>query len=329
MNLSDIKINPTFENLLPPLTDEEFLGLEEDIVKRRKILNPILVWSKGNFIVDGHNRYKILIAHKIDNSNIDVLDFDSEADVIEWIYNNQKNRRNLTKSQLVHVWSEWEKQVAKEAKERQAEYHGNQHDGGLSSNLNEVQKSEPIRTAAMVAKKIGVSENTYRDMKLIKESGDTEKIARMDKGGQGNGVSRIANEIRNNVPNGYRQCSRCGEIKPIDEMSTGHSYNYCKKCHAQMRADSKRKHSGRKLNDFPVDFHPDTQVIVTDEMVIEAFASVFNQSVDLLESTFASNKFHMSEAVTSTVTNLFNSYISTIQKLFNERGNNEKHSERF
>lgn len=52
-----------------------------------------------------------------------------------------------------------EKQVAVEAKERQAEYFGNQHDG-LSSNLNEVQK-EPIRTASKAAESIGVSENTY------------------------------------------------------------------------------------------------------------------------------------------------------------------------
>ena len=157
MNISEIKINPLFENLLPALTDEEFTGLEADIVKRREIINPIIVWNKDNVIVDGHNRYKILIAHKMTTENIVTMDFDDESNVIEWIYNNQKNRRNLTKSQLVHVWSEWEKQRAKEAKERQR---GGQGGVLLSSNLNEA-KEEPIRTSAEVAKKIGVSENTY------------------------------------------------------------------------------------------------------------------------------------------------------------------------
>ena len=37
-----------------------------------------------------------------------------------------------------------------------------------SSNLNEV--NEPIRTASKAAESIGVSENTYRDMKLVAEA---------------------------------------------------------------------------------------------------------------------------------------------------------------
>lgn len=85
---------------------------------------------------------------------------------MKWIVQNQRARqtgRQLTKTELVQMALAVEKQVAVEAKERQAEYFGNQHDG-LSSNLNEVQK-EPIRTASKAAESIGVSENTYRDMK--------------------------------------------------------------------------------------------------------------------------------------------------------------------
>lgn len=226
MNISDIKINPMFESLLPALADEEFTGLEADIVKRRRIINPIIVWSKDSTIVDGHNRYKILIAHKMNTENIVSMDFDNESDVIEWIYNNQKNRRNLTKSQLVHVWSEWERQKAKEAKERQLASQNNNRGRAVSSNLNE--QNEPIRTASEVAKKIGVSENTYRDMKLVTESGSQEKIDRMNKGGKGNGVSAIANEIRNGVPDGYRKCRKCGQVKIVADFKT--SETICKEC---------------------------------------------------------------------------------------------------
>lgn len=63
-----------------------------------------------------------------------------------------------------------EKQVAVEAKERQAENMRNNQKQNTqkSSNLNE---SENIRTASKAAESIGVSENTYRDMKLVIEKG--------------------------------------------------------------------------------------------------------------------------------------------------------------
>lgn len=229
MTLADLKINPLFENLLPPLTNDEFVGLEDDIVKRRKILNPILVWRKGNYIVDGHNRYKILIAHKMDTNNIVAMDFETESEAMTWIVDSQFAKRNLTKSQKVILLKKVEEQVQREAKERQAEYYGNQHDGGLKSNLTEVQNKPVGETAEIMARKLGVSKNTYKDMKTIVEYGSREKIARMDKGGKGNGVSAIAREIREGIPDGQMKCRRCGEAKPIEAFKKGDCI--CKKCY--------------------------------------------------------------------------------------------------
>lgn len=48
-----------------------------------------------------------------------------------------------------------------------------------SSNLNE---SEKGLTDEIMAKKAGVSKNTYRDMKTVVQKGTPEQIARMDKG---------------------------------------------------------------------------------------------------------------------------------------------------
>ena len=52
----NLKIDPEFQNQIPPLTDDEYKQLEENILKEGKLLSPLIVW--GNTLVDGHNRLK-------------------------------------------------------------------------------------------------------------------------------------------------------------------------------------------------------------------------------------------------------------------------------
>ena len=53
----NLKIDPEFQSQIPPLTDDEFKQLEENILKEGKLISPLIVW--GNTLVDGHNRYEI------------------------------------------------------------------------------------------------------------------------------------------------------------------------------------------------------------------------------------------------------------------------------
>ena len=53
----NLKIDPEFQSQIPPLTDDEFKQLEENILKEGKLLSSLIVW--GNTLVDGHNRYEI------------------------------------------------------------------------------------------------------------------------------------------------------------------------------------------------------------------------------------------------------------------------------
>ena len=53
----NLKIDPEFQSQIPPLTDDEFKQLEENILKEGKLLSPLIVWN--NTLVDGHNRYTI------------------------------------------------------------------------------------------------------------------------------------------------------------------------------------------------------------------------------------------------------------------------------
>ena len=57
----NLKIDPEFQSQIPPLTDDEYKQLEENILKEGKLLSPLIVWN--NTLVDGHNRYAILQKH--------------------------------------------------------------------------------------------------------------------------------------------------------------------------------------------------------------------------------------------------------------------------
>ena len=93
----NLKIDPEFQNQIPPLTDDEYRQLEENILKEGKLLSPLIVW--GNTLVDGHNRYAILQNHPEICFSTMPLRFESKEEVLAWICKNQLGRRNLTPEQ--------------------------------------------------------------------------------------------------------------------------------------------------------------------------------------------------------------------------------------
>lgn len=233
LKITDLKIDPDFKDLLNELSDEQFLGLEEDICKRRKVYDPILVWSKDNSILDGHNRYKVIVAHKIDDFSIEPIDFDNKSDAMQWVIDHQGNRRNMTISEKVKAQLKVKTQLEKEAKERMLA--GKSIEEDPVANL--LQGSEPKKrndaVIIQMAKKAGVSQHTFEDAALVVEKGTQKQIERMDKGGRGNGINTIAREVREGVSDGYRICSVCGEGKPIDSFVKGENGTYksiCKDC---------------------------------------------------------------------------------------------------
>lgn len=244
MNISEIKVDKELKELLPPLSDDEYEGLEKDI-KANGVLDPIILWN--GFIADGHNRYEICKKLGIKTVNATYIHKESKAEVMKWIIDHQLARRNLTKSQVMRSLESYEREKRKEAKEKQKEYHGNQYDGGVLANLPKVQnkKSKPVNVREEMAKIIGVSPRKYADMKRIMDKGTPEQIERMDKGGKGNSVSAIAQEIKDKkdgMPDGFRKCKICGAIKPVDKFSPGDG-NRCRSCMRVVRMESKENHS--------------------------------------------------------------------------------------
>ena len=93
----NLKIDPEFQSQIPPLTDDEFKQLEENILKAGKLLSPLIVWN--NTLVDGHNRYAILQKHPEIYFSTMPLRFANREEALAWICKNQLGRRNLTPEQ--------------------------------------------------------------------------------------------------------------------------------------------------------------------------------------------------------------------------------------
>ena len=97
----NLKIDPEFQSQIPPLTNDEFKQLEENILKEGKLLSPLIVWN--NILVDGHNRYEIVQEHPEISFSTMPLPFESREEVLAWICKNQLGRRNLTPEQKYYL----------------------------------------------------------------------------------------------------------------------------------------------------------------------------------------------------------------------------------
>ena len=94
--MQNIIIDDEFKGLLPPLDEETFLWLENNILEYG-CREPLVVW--GDILIDGHNRYEILTRHELPINTVS-MEFGSRDDVIIWIIATQVSRRNLTPMQL-------------------------------------------------------------------------------------------------------------------------------------------------------------------------------------------------------------------------------------
>ena len=96
-----LRIDPEFESRIPPLTDDEFKQLEENILADGVIINPIIVWD--GVIVDGHNRFRIVEKHPHITFTTCEREFNDRHDALAWICKNQLGRRNLTFQQKKYL----------------------------------------------------------------------------------------------------------------------------------------------------------------------------------------------------------------------------------
>ncbi len=112
---NEMVIDEEFKQLIPPLTEEEYKGLEASIISEG-CRDALIVW--GDILIDGHNRYEICTLHNIPYKTIE-MNFNSRNEALLWIMRNQLSRRNLNDLQRVELVRKSEDAVKAQAKERQ------------------------------------------------------------------------------------------------------------------------------------------------------------------------------------------------------------------
>ena len=94
-------IDPEFRDKIPPLTEDEFSLLEENILSDGAVFSPLIVWD--GTILDGHNRYEISQKHPELTYAVHRLSFANRYEALSWICKNQLGRRNLTPQQKKYL----------------------------------------------------------------------------------------------------------------------------------------------------------------------------------------------------------------------------------
>lgn len=95
------RIDPEFENKIPPIGEEEFQQLRENILTAGEVYEPLVVWD--GVLVDGHNRWKVIQENPAIKYTVRTMDFPDKWAAFDWMYKNQLGRRNLTDEQRTYT----------------------------------------------------------------------------------------------------------------------------------------------------------------------------------------------------------------------------------
>lgn len=97
----EIRIDPEFANKIPPIGEDEFNQLRENILAAGEVYEALVVWN--GVLVDGHNRWKVIQEHPEVKWSVRTMDFPDKWAAFEWMYKNQLGRRNLTDEQRTYT----------------------------------------------------------------------------------------------------------------------------------------------------------------------------------------------------------------------------------
>jgi hypothetical protein len=167
-------IDPEFKALIPPLSEDEYKQLEQNILSARKCRDPILLWD--GVIIDGHSRFEICEKHGVIFEAAPIC-FNSKEEAKIWIIDNQLGRRNLSKAmriELALLKVEFLREMAKK-KQIQAGKDRAKSDKKLLSKSSKAVE-DPIDVRKAVAVDAGVGVGTVHRYEKVKENADPELL---------------------------------------------------------------------------------------------------------------------------------------------------------
>lgn len=167
---AEIRIDPEFEALIPPLSDDEFKQLRENILEVQEVYDPLILWN--GTLIDGHNRWKIIQENPDVRYKTTEVIFYNRNEAILWIINNQLGRRNLEKSDAIDLAEKKAEVTARMAKAKQVEAGKKNieaYNAGTSSIQMDKTSETPINTQKEIAKTAGVSTGTVARYQEVKK----------------------------------------------------------------------------------------------------------------------------------------------------------------
>jgi hypothetical protein len=154
----NIKIDPEFRDLIPPLSQEELDNLHISI-SNDGCLAPLIVWKQEGILLDGHNRYAF--CKKCDyDFQVTEIKLPHRESAINWIIKNQLGRRNVSPDVAARLRGMLYISRKKEHGVRGAEKSGNSC------------HSLESKTREVVAKETGVSPRTIANDAAYAEACD-------------------------------------------------------------------------------------------------------------------------------------------------------------
>jgi hypothetical protein len=148
-----VKIDPEFQNLLPPHTPEELEQLTENCKADpwHEIMPPVQIWENGGGIVlDGHNQLRIRNELQLSVKKA-LLDFDTREEALQYSISVQLGRRNLDASQRAILYARYPRFA----------HGGDRKSGDQDANLH----------LDALAKAAGVSERTMQAAAKVADRG--------------------------------------------------------------------------------------------------------------------------------------------------------------
>lgn len=133
--INGLKPHPINERIYGGLFDHELLASIKDYGFKGTI-----EITKNDVIVSGHRRYNACVHLGYETIPVTVLDIENENDIVEYLIRMNQSQRLRTNEQIAREFEVLKEVEEARAKERQAAYHGNQHDSAVVENFPQVQQ---------------------------------------------------------------------------------------------------------------------------------------------------------------------------------------------
>lgn len=159
---------PELEQLLPPLSGEQFSSLESDILEN-SCYAPIIV-NEDMVIIDGHNRFRICEEHGLPYKML-VFSFVDLLEAKQWALETQKGRRNIDKWELGKIALKLKPEIEDRAQANLSAGDGNHKSEvakpGLVISPNPIL---PVDTRKEVALAVGIGEQAMGRITRLAEA---------------------------------------------------------------------------------------------------------------------------------------------------------------